>query len=131
VVAALIVIAAFMLTGGSDGSLRAELEAEFAEGGYTSAAVGRGQLIEVDIVAAPTRVALVSGGDTGVWAYNGSVPGPELRITLGDTHGVTFRNELPEQTTIHWHGVPGVTQPQVEPGQTFVYQITPPDAGTF
>jgi FtsP/CotA-like multicopper oxidase with cupredoxin domain len=140
VAAALTVIAAFMLTGGSDTSLRADLEAEFAAGGYTSAAAGSGEVIDVDIVAAPTRVDLVSGGDTRVWAYNGSVPGPELRITLGDTLRVTFRNDLSEPTTIHWHGVrvdnamdgvPGVTQAQVEPGQTFVYEITPPDAGTF
>jgi FtsP/CotA-like multicopper oxidase with cupredoxin domain len=106
----------------------------------TSAAAGSGEVIDVDIVAAPTRVDLVSGGDTGVWAHNGSVPGPELRITLGDALRVTFRNDLSEPTTIHWHGVrvdnamdgvPGATQAQVEPGQTFVYEITPPDAGTF
>jgi FtsP/CotA-like multicopper oxidase with cupredoxin domain len=68
------------------------------------------------------------------------VPGPELRIRLGETLRVRFTNHLPEATTIHWHGVrvpngmdgvPSVTQPPVEPGGTFTYEFTPKDAGTF
>ena len=68
------------------------------------------------------------------------MPGPELRIRLGDTLRVRFTNRLPQPTTIHWHGVrvpnamdgvPHVTQPPVEPGGTFTYEFTPKDAGTF
>ena len=75
-----------------------------------------------------------------VWAYNGSVPGPTLRVRLGETLRVTFTNRLPQETTIHWHGVrvpngmdgvPHATQPPVAPGGTFVYEFTPKDAGTF
>lgn len=75
-----------------------------------------------------------------MWTYNGQVPGPEIRIQLGDTIRATLVNGLPEATTIHWHGirvpndmdgVPGVNQEPVEPNETFVYEFTPPDAGTF
>ena len=75
-----------------------------------------------------------------MWAYNGQVPGPTLRIRLGETIRVRFTNGLPEETTIHWHGVrlpnamdgvPYITQPPVKPGETFVYEFTPKDAGTF
>jgi FtsP/CotA-like multicopper oxidase with cupredoxin domain len=68
------------------------------------------------------------------------VPGPTFRIRLGETVRVAFTNHLPQPTTIHWHGVrvpnamdgvPGVTQPPVAPGETFVYEFTPKDAGTF
>ncbi len=75
-----------------------------------------------------------------MWAYNGTVPGPALRVSLGDTVRVSFRNDLDAATTIHWHGirvpndmdgVPDVNQPRIEPGNTFVYEFTPPDAGTY
>jgi FtsP/CotA-like multicopper oxidase with cupredoxin domain len=93
-----------------------------------------------DIVAAPARVALAGKAATEVWAYNGQVPGPELRVRLGETVRVRFTNHLPQATTIHWHGVrvpndmdgvPTATRPAIEPGGSFVYEFTPKDAGTF
>ena len=74
---------------------------------------------------APNRGLLITDGNppsvpAGLWAYNGRVPGPELRIRLGDTLRVRFTNKLSQPTTIHWHGVrvpnamdgvPSVTQP--------------------
>lgn len=93
-----------------------------------------------DIVAAETEVPLLDGSTLRVWAYNGSVPGPTLRLRLGETLRVTFTNKLPQETTIHWHGVrvpngmdgvPHATQPPVPPGGSFVYEFTPKDAGTF
>lgn len=71
---------------------------------------------------------------------NGQVPGPTLRVRLGDTVRVRFTNRLPQETTIHWHGVrvpnamdgvPHATQPPVQPGASFTYEFTPKDAGTF
>ena len=97
-------------------------------------------MINVDLTAAETTVALVDGIETEVWAYNGTVPGPALRVDLGDTIRVNVRNDLDAATTIHWHGirvpndmdgVPDVNQPRIEPGATFVYEFTPPDAGTY
>ncbi|MBA2538454.1 MAG: multicopper oxidase family protein, partial [Deltaproteobacteria bacterium] len=99
-----------------------------------------GVVREHAITAAPTELALLDGNKLVVWAYNGQVPGPTLRIRLGETLRVRFTNELPQETTIHWHGVrvpnemdgvPHMTQPPVAPGGTFVYEFTPKDAGTF
>lgn len=107
---------------------------------YSGDAPSAGALREFAIVAAPARVALFDGRAFEAWAYNSQVPGPTLRVRLGDTVRVRFTNQLPQATTIHWHGVrvpnemdgvPGVTQAPVEPGQTFVYEFTPKDAGTF
>jgi FtsP/CotA-like multicopper oxidase with cupredoxin domain len=106
--------------------------------GACSSAPGR--VHEVELVAAPASVPLIDGQTMEVWAYNGRVPGPTLRVRLGETLRVKLTNRLPQPTTIHWHGVrvpnamdgvPGITQPPVEPGETFVYEFTPKDAGTF
>jgi FtsP/CotA-like multicopper oxidase with cupredoxin domain len=113
--------------------------AEF-EGAYPFEPSPDGTVREFEIVAAPTTHVLAGGEPTRVWAYNGTVPGPTLRIRLGETLRVRFRNELPAQSTIHWHGVrvpnamdgvPDMTQPPVPPGGSFVYELTPKDAGTF
>ena len=94
---------------------------------------------DVQLTAAPTTVDL-AGLTAATWAYNGSVPGPEIRVGAGDVLRATFTNLLDEPTTIHWHGialrndmdgVPGVTQPDVEPGGKFTYEFTAPDPGTF
>src|SRR5262249_42501338 len=69
------------------------------------------------------RTAQLDGSE--VWTYNGSVPGPELRVTEGDRVRITLTNHLPAATSIHWHGlrlpnaedgVAGVTQDAVAPG---------------
>lgn len=120
-------------------ALERRLEAEFAAA-YASEATPNGRVIEADLEAAPVDLALLDGRTLSVWAYNGTVPGPTLRVSLGETLRVRFRNRLPQPTTIHWHGVrvpnamdgvPGVTQPPIEPGGEFVYEFTPKDAGTF
>src|SRR5256885_11963791 len=113
--------------------------AEFS-GAYPEAAHPTGVVRDLDLVAAPARLKLIDGRDLDVWAYNGQVPGPVFRVKLGETLRVHFVNRLPQPTTIHWHGirlpngmdgVPGVTQPPIEPGASFTYEFTPKDAGTF
>ena len=96
----------------------------------------------VRLAAGVTRQRLISEAypETEVWAYQGSVPGPTLRYKQGDTLRVEFENHLPEETTIHWHGirvpnamdgVPHVTQAPVRPGGRFIYEFPLPDAGTY
>ena len=118
----------------------AERLAREIAGAYPERAAPTGVVRTFDIEAREAELPLVDGGKLRVWAYNGQVPGPELRIRLGETLRVRFTNRLPQPTTIHWHGVrvpngmdgvPSVTQPPVEPGATFVYEFTPKDAGTF
>ena len=76
---------------------------------------------------------------TAIWGYSGVVPGPSLRIKRGDELKVRLHNELPADTTIHWHGVrlpnafdgTPLTQKPVARGTTFDYRFAPPDAGTY
>lgn len=97
------------------------------------------QVREVTLTAAPATVDL---GDRTVetWAFNGTVPGPEIRLRPGDLVRASVRNNLPDQLTIHWHGialrndmdgVPGMTQDPIAPGDEFVYEFTAPDPGTY
>lgn len=78
---------------------------------------------------------------TAIWGYNGSVPGPELRLRQGERLRVAVENRLGEETTVHWHGirlpnamdgVPHLTQkPIAADGGKFLYEFDVPDAGTY
>ena len=66
------------------------------------------------------------------WAYNGTVPGPWIKVDPGDKVRLVLNNELPQSTVIHLHGidvpnamdgVPDVTQPPVKPGDSFAYEF--------
>lgn len=100
---------------------------------------GSPQFREFTLVAERVQHELAPGVLVTAWGYNGQVPGPELRATEGDTVRVTFTNNLPVPTTVHWHGVdvpwtmdgvPGVSQAPVQPGETFVYEFVARPAGT-
>lgn len=74
------------------------------------------------------------------WTYNGTVPGPQLRVKQGETIEILLKNELPEPVTIHWHGlpvpnnmdgIPGVTQNAVKPGESFTYKFSVDVPGTY
>ncbi|WP_437934488.1 multicopper oxidase family protein [Sorangium sp. So ce341] len=110
------------------------------EGSYPEAAEPTGVVRDVALEAAPVTLPLLDGQPLDVWAYNGQVLGPTIRVQRGERVRVTFTNRLARPTTVHWHGVrlpnamdgvPGVTQPAVPPGGTFVYEFVPKDAGTF
>jgi manganese oxidase len=73
-----------------------------------------------------------AGRFVDAWTYNGIVPGPMIKVDVGDTIRVILHNKLPAGTEIHWHGVrtpndmDGVaplTQPLVLPGESFVYEF--------
>ena len=95
---------------------------------------------EFRLSASRTRVNLGGGPDFWAWTFNGQVPGPEIRVKEGEIIRVILKNFLPEETSIHWHGVPvpnpmdgvpGVTQRGVLPGETFVYEFEARPAGTY
>ncbi len=76
------------------------------------------------------------------WTYNGTVPGPLIRITEGDKVRIVLKNELPDATSIHWHGIPvpndqdgvaepAVTQNPIQPGETYTYEFVAKPAGTY
>ena len=85
------------------------------------------------------RWELAPGRTVNAMAYNGRIPGPEVRLREGERVRVVLKNSLAEPTTIHWHGVdvpnamdgvPDVTQKAVQPGETFVYEFEARPAGT-
>jgi FtsP/CotA-like multicopper oxidase with cupredoxin domain len=119
-----------------------------ASGGAVIASVLQPGLVHATTSSGKTLVA--AGGrvritpepypQTAVWCYDGSVPGPEIRLRQGAPLRVAVENRLPQDTTVHWHGLripnamdgaPFVTQPPIQPEDSFTYEFTPPDAGTF
>jgi FtsP/CotA-like multicopper oxidase with cupredoxin domain len=93
-----------------------------------------------ELTARAVKWILTDGVEATAFTYNGTVPGPMIRVTEGDQVRVIVKNELPAPTTIHWHGVevpnamdgvPGMTQDPIQPGETFTYEFTAKPAGTF
>jgi CopA family copper-resistance protein len=83
---------------------------------------------------------MVDGRHGHAVTINGTVPGPLLRLREGQTVRLSVKNELAEDTSIHWHGllvpfqmdgVPGLAFPGVKPGQTFVYEFPVIQSGTY
>ncbi|HET7706847.1 MAG TPA: multicopper oxidase family protein [Thermoanaerobaculia bacterium] len=93
----------------------------------------------VELEARETRWEIGGGQSVSGFGYNGQVPGPVIEATQGVPLEVRFTNRLSEPTLIHWHGlrIPAAmdgtqhVQRPVQPGETFTYRFTPPDAGTF
>jgi FtsP/CotA-like multicopper oxidase with cupredoxin domain len=96
--------------------------------------------IEINLVAREAELSLIAGGTTRAWTYDGRLPGPHIDARVGDRLIVHFRNELPESTTIHWHGVrvpndmdgaPNHPRPPIEPGASFDYDFVLRDEGLY
>jgi len=96
--------------------------------------------VEVKLEAKIAKVEYAPGQEVEAWTYNGDLPGPLIRVKVGDRLVVHFTNNLPKPTTVHWHGlripiqmdgVPGHSQPEVQPGGSFTYDFVVPDAGLF
>ena len=97
-------------------------------------------IVEIEMEARVATVEIAPGFKVEAWTYDGLIPGPLVRVNVGDRLIVHFSNSLPSSTTIHWHGlrvpiemdgVPGYAQPPVEPGGTFTYDFIVPDAGIY
>ncbi len=75
-----------------------------------------------------------------LWGFNGSSPGPTIQVNQGDRVRVIFKNQLPEPSSLHWHGfedhigfdgMPGISQEPVKPGEQFIYEFDIHQEGTF
>ncbi|HEX2369547.1 MAG TPA: multicopper oxidase domain-containing protein [Acidimicrobiia bacterium] len=85
-----------------------------------------------ELTAAVTPWEVEPGVMVDAWSYNGMVPGPQIRVDVGDRIQVVVHNELPMGTDVHWHGVrvpnsmdgvAPITQPLIESGDTFTYEF--------
>ena len=92
------------------------------------------------LVAEPVTREFAPGLVVQCWGYNGQTPGPVIEAVEGDRVRIYVTNRLPEPTSVHWHGfllpngmdgVSGLTQPRIEPGQTFRYEFTLRQSGTL
>lgn len=98
-----------------------------------------GKIVRRELRAAPATMDF-AGRRATTWAYDNSVPGPEIRVTAGDELRLSLNNDLPDPTSVHWHGValrndmdgvPGLTQRAIRTGTGFDYAFTVPDPGTY
>lgn len=95
---------------------------------------------EFHLIAEPVVRTFAPGLELKCWGYNGETPGPTIEATEGDRVRILVTNRLPEHTTVHWHGillpngmdgVGGLNQPHIKPGETYAYEFTLKQHGTF
>ncbi|MGW2274824.1 multicopper oxidase family protein [Streptomyces yangpuensis] len=105
-----------------------------------AARAATGPLTEVKVTATATTLDLGGGRTVRSWAYGDRLPGQEVRATAGGTLALTLANNLPEATSLHWHGlalrndmdgVPGLTQRDIAPGGSFAYRFAVTHPGTY
>ncbi|TFD44821.1 multicopper oxidase family protein [Cryobacterium frigoriphilum] len=102
------------------------------------ARAGTGRVTSVALRAAETQLDL-AGTTAETWSF-GPVPASTIRITAGDTLRATVSNDLPADTSVHWHGlalrndmdgVPGATQAPIGAGEKFTYEFVTAQPGTY
>ena len=108
--------------------------------GATLPFVMKGGVKEFHLTAEPVRQEFAPGMTVNGWGYNGRTPGPTIEAVEGDRIRILVTNRLPEHTSIHWHGillpngmdgVGGLLQPHIKPGDTFAYEFTLRQHGTY
>ena len=92
------------------------------------------------LVAEPVKHEFAPGLVGDCWGYNGPTPGPTIEAVEGDRVRIYVTNRLPAPTSVHWHGillpngmdgVSGLTQQPIAPGETFKYEFTLRQHGTY
>jgi FtsP/CotA-like multicopper oxidase with cupredoxin domain len=98
-----------------------------------------GRVKVFDLTAKKIQWEVEPGRMVEAWTYNDQLPGPQIRVREGDRVRINLKNDLPESTAIHFHGlevpndqdgVPFITQPPVKPGATYKYEFTAPNPGS-
>ena len=100
---------------------------------------GRSRTVAATLLARPAPIDL-GGRVVETWVYGDGIPGSILRASAGDVVKVTVRNELPQDTSVHWHGlalrndmdgVPGLTQAAIRSGTSMTYEFALTQPGTY
>ena len=132
-----------MHEGHDDEAYMAGIEAFPAEtegiGNQLMEPVRDGDVLVYELTADEIEWEVAPGDVRSGMAYNGQIPGPQIRVNLGDRVRIVLHNELEESTSIHYHGlvvpnsedgVPGLTQPLVRPGESYTYEFTVVNSGS-
>lgn len=92
------------------------------------------------LIAEPVKQQIAPNKTLILWGFNGTAPGPTIQVNQGDRVRIILENHLPEPTSMHWHGFeipndvdggPGVSQAPIKPGESYVYEFTLHQAGTY
>jgi manganese oxidase len=95
---------------------------------------------QFELRCTPVKQEFLPGKYMNVWGFNNNMPGPTIEVFQGDRIRIIVHNELPEPTSVHWHGlelpvefdgVPGVTQHLIHPGKSKTYEYELHQTGTF
>jgi FtsP/CotA-like multicopper oxidase with cupredoxin domain len=132
-------VVALVLAGGHNFSRSATNNGDPYHGTTVVDTDPRPHVVETTLTAKEATVDIGGGVKAHALTFNGTVPGPQFRLEVGDRVIVHFHNELNEETGIHWHGVEvpngmdgtPLTQNQVKPGGTFRYEFTVTRPGIF
>jgi plastocyanin/uncharacterized cupredoxin-like copper-binding protein len=126
--------------GGSDGGgSEAPAPKDLGDGTFLAPSTTEGGVKVFKLTMAPTTIETAPGVTKEAYAFNGLVPGPVLRVNEGDRVRILVDNQLPFATAVHWHGmilpnaqdgVPGITQPFIDPGERYTYEWTAKAPGT-
>ena len=109
-----------------------------ARGGRLLEPTMRDGVKEFELTTGVVRWNILPDLEVGAYAYNGQVPGPLIRVQPDDRVRIRVRNDLPEATTVHWHGfilpieqdgVPELSQPPIPPGGEHTYEFRCRHAG--
>jgi FtsP/CotA-like multicopper oxidase with cupredoxin domain len=137
------------MTSGPAPSARTQVPQAPADGSYRAVVTLNGSSLpwrmkdgvkEFRLIAQPVKREFAPGMVVNGWGYNGQTPGPTIEGVEGDRVRIFVKNELPEWTAIHWHGmrlpngmdgVGGLTQPDIPAGKTGVYEFTFEESGTY
>ncbi|MGW4028439.1 multicopper oxidase family protein [Streptomyces sp. NPDC004838] len=126
--------------GGQGGTPKGFVEPGGKEVLAAEAKRGGGPERKVKLTAVATTLDLGGGLTAKSWAYGDRLPGQEVRVTAGDTLALTLANNLPQSTSLHWHGlalrndmdgVPDLTQKPIKPGASFDYRFAVAHPGTY
>ena len=98
-----------------------------------------GGVKEFHLTAGEFEHEFAPGCKAKCWGYNGTTPGPTIEAVEGDRVRILVTNNLPEPTSVHWHGillpngmdgVSGLNQAEIGPGETWAYEFTLRQHGT-
>ena len=85
-------------------------------------------IVETTLTAEPAGVDIGNGMIASVLTFNGSIPGPEFRLKVGDTAIVHFVNNIAHPTGVHWHGI---ELANASDGTPLTQNMVPANGGTF